>query len=137
MDKVTYNSKLFGYFTGFIHLVLIVLVYLITIFSFDITILTIIFLTATFLIVLNKMYKDCPLSIIEEKTIGNCVVNTFNKLFPIEYDKNRRHEVQLQYIFVIWTILATKILFSFLQKDLINYVNIKYTHTDISKLFIK
>ena len=55
-------------------------------------------------------------------------------MFPIDYDKNRRYEAQLQYIFLIWTILGTKLLFSMIQSDLSNIVSIKYTNIDLKSI---
>ena len=128
------TNKLLGYVTSIVHLILVLSVYFITIFSFDLNILFLIFFGLTFLLVLNKAYKDCPLSRIEQDNIGTCMVDAFNKIFPIEYNKNRRYEVQLQYIFILWTMLFTKILFGFLQKDFANYLKINYTNIEFKEL---
>lgn len=128
------HNKTIGYLMSIVHITLILCIYFLTIFSFNTTILSILFFGTTIMIILNKIYKDCPISSIEEQSFGTCVVDVFNKLFPIDYDKNRRYEAQLQYIFLIWTILGTKLLFSMIQSDLSNIVSIKYTNTDLKSI---
>ena len=59
--------------------------------------------------------------------MGDTVTDLFNRWFPINYDKNRRYEVQLQYIFIAIAIITTKILFYLLKNDLKNFLDIQYT----------
>ena len=130
-----YDYKLFlGYLTAILHIILALVVYLITVFSFNLGTLFVVFLAVSIILALNKFWKDCPLSKIEEENLSVCLTDQIYSFLPINYDKKKRYEVQLQFIFIIWTILSTKILFAIFQKDLKKILNIKYTNTDITKL---
>lgn len=120
-------NKIIGISTGIIHLIIISIITFIGVFSFNINTLSITFVIVSLILIGNIILHDCPLSNIEEQRLGDCFVDKINQYFPINYDKTRRYEVQLQYIFIISSIIGLKILFYFFQKDLKNIIELKYT----------
>ena len=120
-------NKLIGYTSGILHILVILVITFISIFSFNINLLWITWLFSTLILIGNIILHDCPLSNIETSRLGDSYVDIINKYFPINYDNSRRYEVQLQYIFLTTTILGLKILFFYLKNDLKNILNIKYT----------
>ena len=120
-------NKLIGYTSGILHILVILVITFISIFSFNIKLLWITWLFSTLILIGNIILHDCPLSNIETSRLGDSYVDIINKYFPINYDNSRRYEVQLQYIFLTTAILGLKILFFYLKNDLKNILNIKYT----------
>ncbi len=120
-------DKLIGYFSSTLHLVIILLTTFIGVFSFNIKLLIVTLMLTTLILFGNIVLHDCPLSNIEESRLGDTAVDYINSFFPINYDKNRRYEVQLQYIFILNSIIGLKILFYFLKDDIRNILEIKYT----------
>lgn len=119
-------EKLQGITTSIIHLIVINAIYLITVFSFNLHTLMITGAITTIILLFNIILHDCPLSNIEEHRNGDTVTDLFNRWFPINYDKSRRYEVQLQYIFIAVSIIITKIMYLLVKKDLKNFLDIMY-----------
>ena len=117
-------SKLFGLLNGLLHNLIIYGLTFIGIFSFDIRILTYSFLLTAFILIGNIILHDCPLSNIEEERLGDSYVDIINNFFPINYNRNNRYSVQLQYIFTLISIFMTKIIYYFIFKDFDNYVKL-------------
>ena len=120
-------EKIQGFVTSILHLFVINAIYLIAVFSFNLTTLMITGVITTVILIFNIILHDCPLSNIESHRNGDTVTDLFNRWFPINYDKSRRYEVQLQYIFIAIAIIVTKILFYLMKKDLKNFLDISYT----------
>jgi len=131
VKKAFVESTPFKYAKGFIvstlHLIIINIMFIISVFSFDIKVLGFALFVCIGLIIANIVVHNCPLTEIEEEVWGDSVVDLFNRYFPINYNSNRKFEVQLQYIFICAAIIGTKILFYLVQNDLKNYMDIKYT----------
>jgi len=125
------ESTVFKYAKGFIvstlHFIIINIMFLVSVFSFDIKVLGFSLFVCIGLIIANIVVHNCPLTEIEEEVWGDSVVDFFNRYFPINYNSNRKFEVQLQYIFICGAIIGTKILFYLVKNDLKNYMDIKYT----------
>ena len=120
-------DKIRGFTTSLLHLFVINAIYLVVVFSFNLKTLIITGIITTLILIFNIILHDCPLSNIEQERMGDTVTDLFNRWFPINYDKNRRYEVQLQYIFIAIAIITTKILFYLLKNDLKNFLDIQYT----------
>jgi hypothetical protein len=131
VKKTFIESKAFKYAKGFIvstlHFLIINIMFLVSVFSFDIKVLGFALFVCIGLIIANIVVHNCPLTEIEEEVWGDSVVDFFNRYFPINYNSNRKFEVQLQYIFICASIIGTKILFYLVKNDLKNYMDIKYT----------
>jgi hypothetical protein len=125
------ESPVFKYAKGFIvstvHFIIINIMFIVSVFSFDIKVLGFSLFVCIGLIIANIIVHNCPLTEIEEEVWGDSVVDFFNRYFPINYNSNRKFEVQLQYIFICASIIGTKILFYLVKNDLKNYMDIKYT----------
>ena len=125
------ESDIFKYAKGFVastlHLVIIMLMFIVSVFSFDIKVLSFALFCVIGLIITNVIIHNCPLTEIEDEVWGDCVVDFFNRWFPINYDSTRKFEIQLQYIFICGAIIGTKLMFYFVKDDLKNYMDIKYT----------
>ena len=119
-----YISKLFGLLNGILHNIIIYGLTIIGIFSFDIKILSYSLLLTIFILIGNIILHDCPLSNIEEERLGDSYVDFINSFFPINYKKENRYSVQLQYIFTLTSIFMSKIIYHFIVKDLVNYFNL-------------
>ena len=119
-----YISKLFGLLNGTLHNIIIYGLTIIGIFSFDIKILSYSLLLTIFILIGNIILHDCPLSNIEEERLGDSYVDFINSFFPINYKKENRYSVQLQYIFTLTSIFMSKIIYHFIVKDLVNYFNL-------------
>ena len=121
------ESDIFKYAKGFIvstlHLIIINTMFLVSIFSFNVKLLSFALFIAIGLIIVNLVVHNCPLTEIEEEVWGDSVVDFFNRHFPINYSKDRKFEVQLQYIFICAAIIGTKLLFYFVKDDLKNFIS--------------
>ena len=124
-------SNIFNYAKGIVastlHMIIIGLMFFISVFSFNIKVLSFALVCVTGLLIINIIIHNCPLTQIEEEVWGDCVVDFFNRYFPINYDSRRKFEVQLQYIFICGAIISTKLLFYVVKYDLKNYMDIQYT----------
>lgn len=121
------KSKIIGVIFAIIHGIIVYLTMFIAIFSNDFFILYSIGIILLLIIFFNHFYGDCPITTIEEHHLGFSSVDIANGLLPIKYDKNRRSEVTLQWIFMSLVIVFIKILFLFLFKVLKDLnVKIKY-----------
>lgn len=131
IKKKFMDSKIYKYSKAFIasfmHLIIICSISFVAIFSFNIKVLGFAFFVCICLINVNILVHNCPLTEIEEEVWGDSVMDFFNRNIPINYDKERKYEVQLQYIFIFASIIVTKILFYLVKDDIKNYMNIKYT----------
>lgn len=125
------ESNMFKYAKGFIvsvlHLIIINTMFIVSVFSFNVKVLSFALFICIGLIIINLVVHNCPLTEIEEEVWGDSVVDFFNRHFPINYSKERKFEVQLQYIFICTAIIGTKLLFYFVKDDLKNYMDIQYT----------
>lgn len=125
------ESNMFKYAKGFIvsalHLIIINTMFIVSVFSFNVKVLSFSLFICIGLIIINLVVHNCPLTEIEEEVWGDSVVDFFNRHFPINYSKERKFEVQLQYIFICTAIIGTKLLFYFVKDDLKNYMDIQYT----------
>ena len=125
------ESNMFKYAKGFIvsvlHLIIINTMFIVSVFSFNVKLLSFALFICIGLIIINLVVHNCPLTEIEEEVWGDSVVDFFNRHFPINYSKERKFEVQLQYIFICTAIIGTKLLFYFVKDDLKNYMDIQYT----------
>lgn len=125
------KSKWFNYFTGFIsttlHMIIMCILVIISIFSFNVKVLSLALLFTVSLLIINIAVHNCPLTEIEEDVWGDSSVDFLNRHFPINYNSDRKFEVQLQYIFIVSATIAIKLMFYFMKDDFKNYMNIKYT----------
>ena len=116
-----------GITASFVHYAIITIFCWISIFSFDIKTLWVALVCVSIIGLANVVLHNCPLTQIELQAFGDCLTDTFNKYFPINYDSSRRYEVQLQYIILCGAIILMKILFFYVKDDVKKYLAIKYT----------
>ena len=99
------ESNMFKYAKGFIvfllHLIIINTMFIVSVFSFNVKVLSFALFICIGLIIINLVVHNCPLTEIEEEVWGDSVVDFFNRHFPINYSKERKFEVQLQYILYV------------------------------------
>lgn len=67
------------------------------------------------ILAINHVYGDCPITTIEEDHLGFSSIDLGNSFSPIKYDKTRRPEITLQWIFLSLIIVLSKILIVFLK----------------------
>lgn len=130
IQKIT-DSKWLNYLKGIIassvHIFIITSFFLVSVLSFNLKTLWI-FLFGTFLIIaINNSLHNCPLTQIEEETLGISIVDMFNRYFPINYSCDRKYEVQLQYLWICSGVIGSKIMFYYIKDDMKNIFSIKYT----------
>ena len=80
------------------------------------------------ILAINHIYGDCPITTIEEHHLGFSSIDLGNTFSPIKYDKSKRPEITLQWIFISLVIVLSKILIVFLKdilKDMKININIK------------
>ena len=118
------QNQLISYFTGGLHFAFALSIYFTTIFSFDLTKLFIMFVVVSIIIMLNKFRKNFRLWKIDENKLNISLLNKIYSWFPINYNENRRYEVNQQFAFIMWTILFTKIIFGTFQKELKNMLTL-------------
>tara|TARA_Y100000287_G_scaffold150582_1_gene125981 strand:+ start:142 stop:573 length:432 start_codon:yes stop_codon:yes gene_type:complete len=116
-----------GFVAGTLHYLIIAMLSWIAIFSFDMKTLWVALFMLIIIGLANIMLHNCPLTEIEQCAFGDCLTDFFNRYFPINYDCNRRYEVQLQYIILAGAMVLTKILFFYVKDDVNKYILIKYT----------
>ena len=98
------------------HNIIIYITLFVVIFSNNFFILYSLGFIILIILFINYLYHDCPISSIEEYHLGFCSVDYENSILPINYDKNKRPEITLQWIFISLIIILSKILFLFLIK---------------------
>ena len=125
--KTDLYSKLYGILNGTLHIFIIYGLSILGIFSFNIRVLVITFFITLIILIGNIILHDCPLSNIEQERLRDSYVDKINNLFPINYDKKRRYEVQLQYIFTLISIILCKLIYFLIFYDSFNFFKIKYT----------
>lgn len=113
-------KRLEGFTISIIHFVLVLGIYTVTVFSFDMKTLVCTSFIALSILLINIILHDCPLSQMEEQRIGDSFVDFLARHFPINYDRTKRYEMQLQYIFTALAIMASKIIYLLLKNDLKN-----------------
>lgn len=116
-----------GATAGVLHYAIITMLCWIAIFSYDMPTLWVALVCIIIVALCNVILHNCPLTQIELQTFGDCLTDTFNRYFPINYDATRRYEVQMQYIILCGSIIITKILFFYVKDDVKKYLAIKYT----------
>lgn len=107
-----------GFTAGLTHHLMAVFLGIIAIFSFDFKTLSIALVFLLLITLVNVLTHNCPLTQIELEVFGDCLTDMVNKYLPINYDCNRRYEVQLQYIITATAIVMVKLSFLLIKKDL-------------------
>jgi ABC-type Na+ efflux pump permease subunit len=103
------KSKIIGYLFATLHGLLIWSICMISLFSNNLYVLSFAGINVLGILISNYVYGDCPVSYFEEYHLGYTFVDKVNSMLPIKYDKKRRPEVTLQWIFMISLIIGTKI----------------------------
>jgi hypothetical protein len=103
------------------HMILVYGAILIALFSNDFFVLYSLGIIILIVLFLNHLYGDCPLSAIEEHHLGFNMVDYGNNMLPIKYDKKRRPEVTLQWIFMGLVIVLIKIVALLFMKTIKEY----------------
>lgn len=116
-----------GFVAGVLHYVIIAMLSWIALFSFDMKTLWVALIMLIIIGLANIILHNCPLTEIEYCAFGDCLTDIFNRYIPINYDANRRYEVQLQYIILAGATVLAKILFFYVKDDVKKYLSIKYT----------
>lgn len=116
-----------GFVAGALHYVIIAMLSWIALFSFDMKTLWVALIMLIIIGLANIILHNCPLTEIEHCAFGDCLTDIFNRYIPINYDANRRYEVQLQYIILAGATVLAKILFFYVKDDVKKYLSIKYT----------
>jgi hypothetical protein len=62
------------------------------------------------LLTLNIIFGDCPISLIEDHYLGNCMMDTMSELTPYNYKISDRGNSTLQWIFMSIMVSTTKII---------------------------
>tara|TARA_B100001093_G_C26831721_1_gene1016442 strand:- start:1523 stop:1933 length:411 start_codon:yes stop_codon:yes gene_type:complete len=113
-------DMLYGFSVSITHFVLICAVFFATLLSFDIKTLVFTSIISLAILIINIVLHDCPLSQIEEQRLGDSFVDWLSRGIPINYNRERRYELQLQYILLVLAMLSSKIIFILLKNDLKN-----------------
>jgi hypothetical protein len=116
-----------GFVAGTLHYAIIAMLSWIALFSFDMKTLWVALIMLIIIGLANIILHNCPLTEIEHCAFGDCLTDIFNRYIPINYDSNRRYEVQLQYIILAGATVLAKILFFYVKDDVKKYLLIKYT----------
>ena len=127
LSESRFLEVLRGVTSSVLHYAIITIFCWISVFSFDIKTLWVALVCIIIIGLANVILHNCPLSQIELQAFGDCLTDTFNRYFPINYDSSRRYEVQLQYIILCGAVLMMKILFFYVKDDVKKYLAIKYT----------
>ena len=103
------------------HLFLVYAAILLALFSNNFFVLYSVGIIILIVLFLNHLYDDCPLSAIEEYHLGFTMVDYGNSMLPIKYNKERRPEVTLQWIFMGLVIVLMKIISLLFVKTIKEY----------------
>jgi hypothetical protein len=104
------KNSLIGLLFASMHTIFIFLTLWILLFSQNIGILITIGIILLIILYLNHVYGDCPITYIEDYHLGNTMADFTNSHYPIKYNKKRRPEVTLQWIFMGLLMIVVKIL---------------------------
>lgn len=107
-----------GFTAGIIHHLLFLLLSIITIFSFDFKTLSIALVFLLLITFSNIITHNCPLTQIELEAYGDCLTDICSRYIPINYDCNRRYEVQLQYMVIATAAVMVKMSFLLIKNNL-------------------
>ena len=121
------KNKMLGWMFSLTHVLFILLILFLIIFSNNLIILGYVSFLLIIIICFNYIFDDCPITLLEEYHLGYSVFDKTNSLYPIKYDKKRRPEVTLQWIFMGILFVMVKILFLLFFKTIkyLNLCNIK------------
>ena len=119
MENNSNNKNIFiGLFFTSTHILIVYIAIFVAIFSNNFFVLYSLGLIILFILFLNHLYHDCPISLLEDYHLDFSSVDYGNSFLPINYNKNRRSEVTLQWILMALVIVLVKILVLFLIKTL-------------------
>ena len=104
------KNSLIGLLFASIHTIFIFLTLWILLFSQNVGILFSIGIFLLIILYLNHIYGDCPITHIEDYHLGYTMADFTNSCYPIKYNKKRRPEVTLQWIFMGLLMIVVKIL---------------------------
>lgn len=76
------------------------------------------------ILITNFIYEDCPISLIEEEYHGKAMMDYFNSYCPIKYNRKRRPEVTLQWIWTGLLLLMVKLLLLLSKISVNKYINL-------------
>lgn len=75
------------------------------------------------ILISNFIYEDCPISLIEENFTEITIMDYFNYYSPIKYNRKRRPEVTLQWIWGGLLLILLKILLILCKISLSKYIS--------------
>ena len=107
----------------FLHWILFSLPIIITLMTNDLTILIIINMFLFMVIMLNIIFKDCPITIIETLYLDNTLVDTITSSSSHSHYKLTRGDKTLQCLLIGIMIVTSKILLVLTKHTFIEYVN--------------
>jgi len=107
----------------FLHWILFSLPIIITLMTNDLTILIIINMFLFMVIMLNIIFKDCPITIIETLYLDNTLVDSITSSSSHSHYKLTRGDKTLQCLLIGIMIVTSKILLVLTKHTFIEYVN--------------
>lgn len=126
---IIYNADFINTIKGFtasiLHHLLFLSLGIISIFSFDFTTLSVALVFLVLITFANIITHNCPLTQIELEAYGDCLTDICNRYIPINYDSNRRYEVQLQYIVMATASVMVKMCFILIKKNFNEMISMK------------
>lgn len=108
VDISKYVTVIEGFTISFVHWFLILLSFILGIFSTDWFTLMIVTINLIIILILNIYLQDCPLSKMENDRLGVCITDIFSKIFYKNYNKEKRYVVQTGAIIFMLSLICIK-----------------------------
>ncbi len=108
VDISKYITVIEGFTISFVHWFLILLSFILGIFSTDWFTLMIVTINLIIILILNIYLQDCPLSKMENDRLGVCITDIFSKIFYKNYNKEKRYVVQTGAIIFMLSLICIK-----------------------------
>ena len=108
VDISKYITVIEGFTISFVHWFLILLCFILGIFSTDWFTLMIVTINLIIILILNIYLQDCPLSKMENDRLGVCITDIFSKIFYKNYNKEKRYVVQTGAIIFMLSLICIK-----------------------------
>ena len=105
------------------HWIMFVSPMLITLLSNDLSILVLVSLFLYAILTINVIFQDCPISIIEDKYLGNSMIDTVSGHIHRNYESEQRANTTSQWLFMGIVITNAKIFLLLLRHCFFTYLS--------------
>lgn len=105
------------------HWIMFVSPIIITLLSSDLSILVMVSLFLYSILTVNIIFNDCPLTLLEDKSLGGTMIDTVSEHTPIKYNSDQRGNITVQWLFMAIVTTNAKIFLVLLKHCFFTYLS--------------